>query len=306
MRIRRSASRLLGGAAVAIAIAPTTAPAPSDPLRSEQSPSPPPATTDPAPESSGDLVAPEASSCGEPCCDLNQSPWDLMAELDLSDPEVEEHFEKTYFIGTTRRASWLFPSDIIMPNGSIKEKTTVNMVDEVTHMDTKTLVGKKNERKPKRNKGLKIKKGVWTCKKRDDKKAHNKRPAVEMGNAFYYYDGFGPSRSTKRHCRSSGRSSVLEEPPIKQQKDEACPKTRFGFSAGQADDTDHVVPESIRVEEPRLNGSNADILSCDQESSDNEVLGCYEKQLHDITMRKSPFKKRWRKPVKARSLKSLM
>ncbi|KAI4986341.1 hypothetical protein ZWY2020_018971 [Hordeum vulgare] len=233
MRIRRSASRLLGGAAVAIAIAPTTAPAPSDPLRSEQSPSPPPATTDPAPESSGDLVAPEASSCGEPCCDLNQSPWDLMAELDLSDPEVEEHFEKTYFIGTTRRASWLFPSDIIMPNGSIKEKTTVNMVDEVTHMDTKTLVGKKNERKPKRNKGLKIKKGVWTCKKRDDKKAHNKRPAVEMGNAFYYYDGFGPSRSTKRHCRSSGRSSVLEEPPIKQQKDEACPKTRFGFSAGR-------------------------------------------------------------------------
>lgn len=154
-----------------------------------------------------------------------------------------------------------------------------------------------------------MKKGVWTCKKRDGKKAHSKRPAVDMGEAFYYYDGFGPSRSTKRHCRSGGGSSVPEEPPlpIDQQKDEVCPETHFDFCAGQADFTDHqVVPASKWIEEPRANGSTADIVSCDEESSDDDTLGCNGKELCDIMMRKSPFKKRWRKPVKARSLKSLM
>uniref|UniRef100_A0A453MCB2 Uncharacterized protein n=2 Tax=Aegilops tauschii subsp. strangulata TaxID=200361 RepID=A0A453MCB2_AEGTS len=225
--------------------------------------------------------APEASSCGQPCCELSRSPWELMAELDLSDPVVEECFKKTYF-RTTRRASWLFPSSISMPNGSIKEKTTADMVDGAINMPAKTMEGKKNESKSKTNKGIKVKKGVRTCKKRDGKKPQKKRPVVDMGEAFYYYDGFGPSRSSKSHCRSSGFNSVLEEPPlpIEQQKDE--------------------------VEKPRLNGSNANIVSCDEESSNDDALGCNGKQLHNIMMMKSPFKKRWRKPVKARSLKSLI
>uniref|UniRef100_A0A453MDG9 Uncharacterized protein n=1 Tax=Aegilops tauschii subsp. strangulata TaxID=200361 RepID=A0A453MDG9_AEGTS len=276
MRIRRSASRLLGGAAAAFA----PAPAPSDPPRFELFPPPPsPPATDQAHESSAGLVAPEAASCGQPCCELSRSPWELMAELDLSDPEVEECFKKTYF-RTTRRASWLFPSSISMPNGSIKEKTTADMVDGAINMPAKTMEGKKNESKSKTNKGIKVKKGVRTCKKRDGKKPQKKRPVVDMGEAFYYYDGFGPSRSSKSHCRSSGFNSVLEEPPlpIEQQKDE--------------------------VEKPRLNGSNANIVSCDEESSNDDALGCNGKQLHNIMMMKSPFKKRWRKPVKARSLKS--
>ncbi|KAF7045265.1 hypothetical protein CFC21_054387 [Triticum aestivum] len=221
MRIRRSASRLLGGAAAALA----PAPAPSDPPRFELSPPPPPpAATDQAHESSAGLVAPEASSCVEPCCVLSMSPWDLMDQFDLADPEVEERFEKTYF-RTTRRASWLFPSSICMPNGSIKEKTTVDMVDGAINMAAKTTKGKKNESKSKTNKGIKVKKGLWTCNKGDGKKPPMKRPVVDMGEAFYYYAGFGPSCNSKRHCRSSGGSSVLEEPPlpIEQQKDGRMP-----------------------------------------------------------------------------------
>jgi hypothetical protein len=46
--------------------------------------------------------------------------------------------------------------------------------------------------------------------------------------------------------------------------------------------------------------STAGIAGCDEESSDDDVV-----QFHEIKS-KSPLKKRWRKPVKARSLKSLM
>ncbi|XBI75164.1 hypothetical protein VPH35_068568 [Triticum aestivum] len=263
MRIRRSASRLLGGAAAPFA----PAPPPSDPPRFELPPPPPsPPATDQTHESSAGLVAPEASSCGQPCCELSTSSWELMAELDLSDPEVEECFEKTYF-RTTRRASWLFPSSISMPNGSIKEKTTADMVNRSINIAAKMMEGKKNESKSKTNKGIKVKKGVRTCKKRDGKKPQKKRPVVDMGEVFYYYDGFGPSCSSKRHCRSSGDNSV---------------------------------------QKPRLNGSNANIVSCHEKSSNDDALGCNGKQLRNIMMMKSPFKKRWRKNVKARWLKSLM
>ena len=97
-----------------------------------------------------------------------------------------------------------------MPNGSIKEKTTADMVDRSINIAAKMMEGKKNESKSKTNKGIKVKKGVRTCKKRDGKKPQKKRPIIDMGEAFYYYDGFGPSRSSKGHRRSSGGNSVLE------------------------------------------------------------------------------------------------
>ncbi|XBI75186.1 hypothetical protein VPH35_068587 [Triticum aestivum] len=273
MRIRRSASRLLGGAAA----------------RYLRPLSPPPPAMDQAHESGAGMVAPEASSCGQPCCELSRSPWELMAEIDLLDPEVEERFEKTYF-RTIRRASWLFPSSISMPIGSIKEKTTVDMVDGDINMAVKAMERKENESKSKTNKGIKVKKGVRTCKKRDGKKPQKKRPIIDMGEAFYYYDGFGPSCSSKRHRRSSGGNS----------KDEACTQTQFDFSASQANVTDHqALPTSIQVEKPRLNGSNSNIVSCDEESSNDDTLGCNGKQLRNIITMKSPFKTRWRKPVKA-------
>ena len=79
-----------------------------------------------------------------------------------------------------------------MPIGSIKEKTTVDMVDGDINMAVKAMEGKENESKSKTNKGIKVKKGVRTCKKRDGKRPQKKRPIVDMGEAFYYYDRFVP------------------------------------------------------------------------------------------------------------------
>ncbi|XP_037419167.1 uncharacterized protein LOC119283920 [Triticum dicoccoides] len=485
MRIRRCASRLLGSAAAAPAISCSSA----EPPRFELPPLAPPA---PAHESRPGFVAPEASSCGEPCCELSRSPWDLMDQLDLSDPQVEKLFEETHFrrrpafllsgvvcalfehclsidfvfffvrapwmlflaetlqkvqtldeacclkdfrffgpcfitffkvlqtrvylhlrVATTFpfrsvtwRSSWLFlPS---MPAfGSIKEdQAQEDMSDEVElHIAAKKTAREKNERKLKKNKGVKLKKGVWTCRKNDGKgwfcrrltrepnsycsyhsdqklkppgseKPHRKRAPVNVGEEFYYYAGFGPG--TKR-CRTSSSDSVPEPPlPAEPLKEEAPSEMQLDFSAGQAqaNKSDHqaVLPPSAHVaDEPTLNDGTARIRSdgdvpepplpaeppeeetlkeeappemqlnfsagqaqadgsdyqaalvsvsvvnkptrnngtaCiagwDEESSNDDMLGRNGEQPRDITKRKSPLKKRWRKPVKARSLKSLM
>jgi len=86
MRIRKSASRLLGSAYSASAAPPVGAAPPFDLL-----PPPPPAAhlaPCTATESCGGtgFSGPSASSA-EPC-ELSRSPWDLIAELSLSDPQV--------------------------------------------------------------------------------------------------------------------------------------------------------------------------------------------------------------------------
>ncbi|XBI75192.1 hypothetical protein VPH35_068593 [Triticum aestivum] len=310
------------------------------------------------------------------------------------------------FRSVTWRSSWLFlPS---MPAfGSIKEdQAQEDMSDEVElHIAAKKTAREKNERKLKKNKGVKLKKGVWTCRKNDGKgwfcrrltrepnsycsyhsdqklkppgseKPHRKRAPVNVGEEFYYYAGFGPG--TKR-CRTSSSDSVPEPPlPAEPLKEEAPSEMQLDFSAGQAqaNKSDHqaVLPPSAHVaDEPTLNDGTARIRSdgdvpepplpaeppeeetlkeeappemqlnfsagqaqadgsdyqaalvsvsvvnkptrnngtaCiagwDEESSNDDMLGRNGEQPRDITKRKSPLKKRWRKPVKARSLKSLM
>ncbi|VAH97546.1 unnamed protein product [Triticum turgidum subsp. durum] len=391
MRIRRSASRLLGSAVSGSC---------TEPPRIEPPPPPPPAPA-PAHESGAGFVGPKTSSGGEPCCELSRSPWDLMAQLDLSDPQVEKLFVETCFMSVSWRGSWLFPSSITMPTGSIKEEEdlTVDMVDGVILKLHKAV--EKMERKPKPNKGFKVQKGVWRCRKNDAKrwccqrpasepnsycpyhldqkppvsdKPRRKRPDIDLGEGFYYYAGFGPG--TKRR-RTSSSDSVPEPPlraePLKEEapdemqldfsagqvqaanesdhqvvlppsadivdepgtagmsacdkassdddvpepplaaeppKEEPQPEMQLNFSAGQAqaDDSDHQeTPASVRVvdKSARKDGT-AGIAGWDEESSDDEALGCNDEQPHDITKRKSALKKRWRKPVKARSLKSLM
>ncbi|XP_048573860.1 uncharacterized protein LOC125554331 [Triticum urartu] len=404
MRIRRSASRLLGSTAAAAA---SSCPKPEPPRfelpRLEPLPPPPPA---PAHESGAGSVGPKTSSCGEPCCELSRSPWDLMAHLDLSDPQVEKLFVETCFMSVSWRGSWLFPSSITMPTGSIKEEEdlAVDMVDGVIlklHKAAEKMESMKNQSKHKTNKGLKVKKGAWTCRKNDGKrwccrrpvsepnsycsyhsdqklpvggKPRRKRTDIDLGEGFYYYAGFGPG--TKRR-RTSSSDSVPEPPlraePLKEEapdemqldfsagqvqaanesdhqvvlppsadivdepgtagmsacdkassdddvpepplaaeppKEEPQPEMQLNFSAGQAqaDDSDHQeTPASVRVvdKSARKDGT-AGIAGWDEESSDDEALGCNDEQPHDITKRKSALKKRWRKPVKARSLKSLM
>uniref|UniRef100_A0A453MCL5 Uncharacterized protein n=2 Tax=Aegilops tauschii subsp. strangulata TaxID=200361 RepID=A0A453MCL5_AEGTS len=75
----------------------------------------------------------------------------------------------------------------------------------------------------------------------------------------------------------------------------------------QADNTDHqeAAASARVVDKPTGNDGTTGIAGWDEERSDDEALGCNDEQPHD-TKRKGPFKKRWRKPVKARSLKSLM
>ncbi|XP_037423048.1 uncharacterized protein LOC119287581 [Triticum dicoccoides] len=389
MRIRRSASRLLGSAVSGSC---------TEPPRIEPPPPPPPAPA-PAHESGAGFVGPKTSSGGEPCCELSRSPWDLMAQLDLSDPQVEKLFVETCFMSVSWRGSWLFPSSITMPTGSIKEEEdlTVDMVYGVILKLHKAV--EKMERKPKPNKGFKVQKGVWRCRKNDGKrwccqrpasepnsycpyhldqkppvsdKPRRKRPDIDLGEGFYYYAGFGPGTKKRRtscsdsvpepilpaeslkeeapsemqlnfsacqvQVNESDHQSVLppsahvvDEPgtarmvgcdkessddgmqelplPAKQPKEEAQSEMQLNFSAGQeqADDSNHQeAAASVRVvNKPTGNDGTTGIAGWDEESSDEEALGCNGKQPCG-TKRKGPFKKRWRKPVKARSLKSLM
>ncbi|KAF7075986.1 hypothetical protein CFC21_080705 [Triticum aestivum] len=389
MRIRRSASRLLGSAASASC---TEAP------RFEPPPPPAPA---PARESGAGFLGPKTSSGGEPCCELSRSPWDLMAQLDLSDPQVEKLFVETCFMSVSWRGSWLFPASITMPAGSIREEEdlAVDMVDGVILKLHKAV--EKMDSKLKPYKGVKVNKGVWRCRKNDGKrwccrrpaskpnsycsyhsdqklsvgdKPRRKRPDIDLGEGFYYYAGFGPG--TKRRRTSSSGSvpepplpaeplkeeapdemqldfsagqvqaanesdhqvvlapsaHIVDEPgtagmadcdkessgdgmpelpvPAKPPKEEAQSEMQLNFSAGQeqADDSNHQeAPASVRVvDKPTGNDGTTGIAGWDEESSDDEALGCNGEQPCDITKRKGPFKKRWRKPVKARSLKSLM
>uniref|UniRef100_A0A453MCM1 WRC domain-containing protein n=1 Tax=Aegilops tauschii subsp. strangulata TaxID=200361 RepID=A0A453MCM1_AEGTS len=386
MRIRRSASRLLGSAASASC---------TEPPRFEPPPPPAPA---PAHESGAGFLGPKTSSGGEPCCELSRSPWDLMAQLDLSDPQ-------TCFISVSWRGSWLFPASITMPASSIKEEEdlAVDMVDGVIlklHKAAEKMESMKNQSRQKTYKGLNVKKGVWTCRKNDGKrwccrrpvsqpnsycsyqsdqkppvsdKPRRKRPDIDLGEGFYYYAGFGPG--TKRR-RTLSSDNVLEPPlpaePLKEEtpdkmqldfsagqvqaanesdhqvvlprsanivdepgtagmpacdkessddvvpefsvvakppKEEPQPEMELNFSAGQAqaDNTDHqeAAASARVVDKPTGNDGTTGIAGWDEERSDDEALGCNDEQPHD-TKRKGPFKKRWRKPVKARSLKSLM
>uniref|UniRef100_R7W2G9 Uncharacterized protein n=1 Tax=Aegilops tauschii TaxID=37682 RepID=R7W2G9_AEGTA len=362
MRIRRSAPRLLGSAASASC---------TEPPRFEPPPPPAPA---PAHESGAGFLGPKTSSGGEPCCELSRSPWDLMAQLDLSDPQVEKLFVETCFMSVSWRGSWLFPASITMPAGSIREEEdlAVDMVDGVILKLHKAV--EKMDSKLKPYKGVKVNKGVWRCRKNDGKrwccrrpaskpnsycsyhsdqklsvgdKPRRKRPDIDLGEGFYYYAGFGPGTKKRRTSSSDGvqaanesdhqvvlapSAHIVDEPgtagmadcdkessgdgmpelpvPAKPPKEEAQSEMQLNFSAGQeqADDSNHQeAPASVRVvDKPTGNDGTTGIAGWDEESSDDEALGCNGEQPCDITKRKGPFKKRWRKPVKARSLKSLM
>jgi len=135
---------------------------------------------------------------------------------------------------------------------------------------------------------------------------------------FYYYAGFGPFRS-KRQCRSGGMNEPL---PAKQEEEE-----KEETPEDASDPTDEAAPEVVDEFTNQQaacqhvsscdNDDIAGIAGVDEQSSDDDydgigIAGC---NMDDATVdpqassgdgkRKAPWK-RWRKPVKARSLKSLM
>ncbi|KAM3300185.1 hypothetical protein ACQJBY_041294 [Aegilops geniculata] len=351
MRIRRSAARLLGSA--------YSAPAPPQPELPPPPPPPPPPVLEPCSSRAGadKFTAGGASSAER--CELSRSPWELMAQLDPSDPKEVEHFMGKYFVSVPCRTSWLFQASILA--ASIKgeeqeEDMAGDMVDEVFATRQHKVAKKKRTVKENRGDeknawGLKKTMEVqsddddfvadgggelWVCNKNDGKRRFCRRPVsqpdsfcvyhsdpksalppassaaskpsisakprkrrrVDAGEGYLYYAGFGPSLSKRQ--RSS--SNVLEPLPA-EQKEEALPEEHTAGPA-QTDDADHQAA-SAHVDEPRCD----EIAGGDEESSD-DALGCNDEPrvvgVNGNIKRKSPFKKRWRKPVKARSLKSLM
>ncbi|KAM0928272.1 hypothetical protein ACQ4PT_002378 [Festuca glaucescens] len=355
MRIRRNASRLLGSAVCA-------------PARFEL---PPPSGFElppPAQESHlAGFVSKISSASPEPC-EESFSPWDLMGQLDLSDPQEEERFVEAYSVPVpvAWRASRLFSPT--MPAGSLekeeleKEHMAVDMVNGVIleldlakkNKAARKTARKKNESKPKtekregkgerywwrvtpeeevhesrygkaeveesdtaRGRGAQS----WTCKKNNSKGWPCRRPvsqpdslcryhsdpnlpggwkprrkrttALGVGEGFYYYTGFGPSRSTKRQ-----RSVLLlEEPTLHaQDKEEAqLPEEHIDHTPSdpaQTDQADHRVPRRDNKSMAAIAGWDEEISSSDDDSA---LQGCNGE----------PLKKRSRKPMKARSINSL-
>ncbi|CAN6283411.1 unnamed protein product [Urochloa humidicola] len=370
MRIRKSASRLLGSAYSEPA---TPAHGASSPAELLTPPPPPHLASCSAPlESRGrGGCSGDATASGE-SCELSRSPWDLIAELSLSDPKVEDDLVDRYFVHVTTRASWLFSAS--MPVSSSKKaaaaakKRAKQRRDAARRLAKKVAASKEKEIKVgEASSKVRVKEEleevapprVYKCKKNDGKRWHCHRtvsqpntlcnyhfvqkraylnPDFECASApepedepvpppppppparvskpssnksrrkkpssdfiategFYYYAGFGPFRS-KRHCRSGGTNEPV---PVKKEEEE-IPEDASSPAAVQA----QTAEDTNRAAAPHNDVSSCDddiagIAGVDEGSSDDDYDGIGIPS----SKRKTPWK-RWRKPVKARSLKSLM
>uniref|UniRef100_A0ACD5XEC4 Uncharacterized protein n=1 Tax=Avena sativa TaxID=4498 RepID=A0ACD5XEC4_AVESA len=166
---------------------------------------------------------------------------------------------------------------------------------------------KKEDSKPKRNKGKENAEGsnatggeMYTCKKNDGKKWSCLRPVsqpdtlcsyhseprrkrvVALGNGaddeFYYYEGYGQSRYSRRHRGSSSRS--VPEPAPAVEKEVAQLPEEHGDNKTRCDDKD-------------MDG----IAGYVQDTSSDD---------DDVKKAESSVKKRKKKPVNTRSINSLM
>ncbi|KAL6899816.1 hypothetical protein ACP4OV_006474 [Aristida adscensionis] len=102
MRIRRNAARLLRSASVfASGPAPTVALPSQLPL-----PIPPPPTPPPSSAVLGSLVGAGSATATAEICQLSRSPWDLLVELNLLDPQVEDDILDEYFVSVPSQPRW--------------------------------------------------------------------------------------------------------------------------------------------------------------------------------------------------------
>ncbi|CAN6288082.1 unnamed protein product [Urochloa humidicola] len=382
MRIRKSAARLLDSAYSAPAV---PAPGASGPAELLTTPPPPPrahlaACSAPLESRGRGGYSGHATSSVE-SCELSRSPWDLIAELSLSDPKVEDDIVDRYFVHVTTRASWLFSAS--MPVSSTKKaaaaarKRAKQRRDAARRLAKKEAASKEKEKmvaeawskvKVKKEEVEEVAPRVYKCKKNDGKRWHCHRtvsqpntlcnyhfvqkrsylnPDFEFASAlepeepvplppppppvskpssnkprrrrptsdfiategFYYYAGFGPFRS-KRHCRSGGTNEPL---PVKKEEEEEVPEDASPPAANQAqnaEDTNHAAAPHNDVSS--CDDDIAGIAGVDEGSSDDDYdgIGIPGSSMNGsgdpkASKRKTPWK-RWRKPVKARSLKSLM
>lgn len=150
-------------------------------------------------------------------------------------------------------------------------------------------------------------------------KPRKKKPSSDFiaTEGFYYYAGFGPFRS-KRHCRSGGTNGPV--PAVKQEEEDEEEEVPEEASPPAADQAQTAEEDTNRRAAPHNDLSSCDediagIAGVDEDSSDDydgigiagsSMDGSVDPKASNVGgKRKTPWK-RWRKPVKARSLKSLM
>ncbi|WVZ59135.1 hypothetical protein U9M48_009328 [Paspalum notatum var. saurae] len=366
MRIRKSASRLLGSAysgpaprALDAAAAPTL----------DLLPPPPPPPPCSAPESRVvcNFSSPAAAS-GE-LCELSRSPWDLIAELSLSDPQEEDDLVDKYFVHKKHAAARRDDSTLLQHEPAVKKAPKkAGMNKEEGKAKKKAKV--KKEEEGHEDGGAQQ---VWMCKKNDGKRWHchrtvsqpntlcayhfvqkraylnpdfefpassveseaeavppvqsadskpstskkprKKKPSSDFNatEGFYYYAGFGPFR-TKRQCRSGGMNEPIPAKQEEEEEDEAPQDDSHHTDqvAEAAEDTNRAAPPHDDVSSYDDSDDIAGIAGVDEESSDEDYdgIGIPGRSMNGQassgdSKRKNPGK-RWRKPVKARSLKSLI
>jgi len=151
-------------------------------------------------------------------------------------------------------------------------------------------------------------------------KPRKKKPGSDLSatEGFYYYAGFGPFRS-KRQCRSGG--GMNGPVPAKQEeedhaKDDDASRSQQQAEVDEAHDDTNQTATAARGDASSCEDDTAGIAGVDEGSSDDDFDGlgvsghgmngnCDPKASNGDGKRKIPWKW-WRKPVKARSLKSLM
>ncbi|KAF7045263.1 hypothetical protein CFC21_054385 [Triticum aestivum] len=172
--------------------------------------------------------------------------------------------------------------------------------------------------------------GGWPCKKNESERWFCGRPASQPNSycshhsdqkpraiskppqrkrivanrgldlGFCYYGGFGPSSSTKRH---HGSSSVQE--PVEQKEHTTLDHIDLNASLAGADDIEHQgASASECFDEPRHDDCTDVIIDGWYVEISDDDAPDYNSET--VKVSKTPSKKMGKKPVKARSLKSLM
>ncbi|PVH31793.1 hypothetical protein PAHAL_9G234400 [Panicum hallii] len=201
MRIRKSAARLLGSAYSAPAAAAPGAPAPPELLATPPPPQPHPAACSPPPESRGWGGYPDHATASGEACELSRSPWDLIAELSLSDPQEEDDLVDRYFVHVTTRASWLFSASMPVSNAkkvaAAARERAKRRRDAARKALKKAAASKEKDKKDaeawskakvKKEEGEQVQAArVWKCKKNDGKRWHCHRTVSQPNTLCNYH-----------------------------------------------------------------------------------------------------------------------
>ncbi|XP_078167628.1 putative membrane lipoprotein isoform X2 [Carex rostrata] len=282
MRIRKTVSKLLGSAIV---------------YPSHHSPP------------SSDLWAPPAIDTAGLICELNQSPWDVYPNLHLFNNnfqglESSAISKKEEVVEETKEQT----HNVISENTGVILENSDNPI-RFCQKPTSKSSKKKNGKRKKKD-------AIILCKKNDGKKWFCKRPAQLPHSLCEYHLSQSRSYYNTNKAKEASEFEVGCEPNKQKQKPRenggsgASPyyyyngfgpssrKRKGGTSSnGVGHDTMHVANEE------RLNGSDAPEADVDEEYGE-EVAGELVSSPNEEEKRVP--RKRGRKPVKCRSLKSLL